>query len=107
MTRSNVRNKDLKWQSTENFKKAKSLCNVLLEKAKMQPFQKFASKETMTKKEFWNTVKLHSTIEIAREDAPISLEIKNKTVIEEQKLVQEFDSFYRNIVQNTSGKIQN
>ena len=37
--------------------------------------------------------------------APISLEIKNETVTEEQKLVQEFNSYYTNIVQSTSGRI--
>ena len=30
------------------YKKVKSICNVLLEKASKQHFQKFASKETMT-----------------------------------------------------------
>ena len=37
--------------------------------------------------------------------APISLEIKNEIVTEEQKLVQEFNSYYTNIVQSTSGRI--
>ena len=34
------------------YKKAKSLCNGLLVKARKQHFQKFASKKTMTNKEF-------------------------------------------------------
>ena len=52
---SNVRNKYLTQPSMEKvlvYKKAKSLFNVLLGKARKQHFQKFASKETITNKEF-------------------------------------------------------
>ena len=51
MTRSKARNKYLKWPYRETllaYKKAKSLCNVLLRKAVKQHFQKSGSNEPVT-----------------------------------------------------------
>ena len=45
------------------------------------------------------------TIKSVRQNALILLGIESKTVIEEQTLVHKFNSYYTNIVQNTSGKI--
>ena len=87
------------------YKEAKCLCNVFLEKAKKQHFQKFPSNEKMTNKEFCDTVKPFFTVKSVRGNAPVSLEINNKRVIGEQKLLQEFNSYYGNIVQNISGRI--
>ena len=45
-------------------------------------------------------------IKSVRESAPISLEIKSERVIEKQKLVHGFNSYYTNTAQNTSRRIQ-
>ena len=86
-------------------KKAKCLHSVLLGKAKKQHFQKFVFKEIMENKDFWNPVTPLLTIKSVQENAPVSLEIKNETVIKEQKLVQESNFYNTNIVQNTTGTI--
>lgn len=87
------------------YKRVKSLCNIFLEKAKKQHFQKVSSKETVTNKEFCDTVKPIFTIESVRGNAPVLLEINNERVIEEQKLLQEFSFYYVKIVQIISERI--
>ena len=119
MIRSKVRNKYLKWPCKENlsvYKKAKFYKKAMFPQEKH--FQRLASKITITNKKFWNIVKpfitsksvpentfIHFCSHCSIEHVPISLKIKNEAVTEEQKLVHEFNVYYTNIVQNTTGRI--
>ena len=57
----------------------------------------------MGKKQFWNTVKPFMMSKGFLHNEDISLHIGDKTVINCNELAKEFNEYYINIVQNTTG----
>ena len=58
----------------------------------------------MGNKQFWNTVKLFLTSKGFLHNEDIALHIGDKTVRDCNELAKEFNEYYINIVQNTTGK---
>ena len=58
----------------------------------------------MGNKTFWNTVKLFLTSKSFLHNEDIALHIGDKTVTDCNELAKEFNEYYINIVQNTTGK---
>ena len=58
----------------------------------------------MGNKQFWNTVKPFLTFKGFLHNEDISLHIGDKTVTDCYKLAKEFNKYYINIVQNTTGE---
>ena len=58
----------------------------------------------MGNKQFWNTVNPFLTSKGFLDNEDIALHIGDKIVTDCNKLVDEFDEYYLNIVQNATGK---
>ena len=107
MDRSRFKNKYFKWPSCENvlvYKKAKNIFNSLNKKAKKDYFKKATADGVMSKRKFWNTVKLFLTSKGFLHNDNISIDINGNIVEDEQKLTKEFNSYYINTAEITSGK---
>ena len=107
MDRSSIKSRYLKWPSRKNFlelKKAKSLYKNLTKKAKKQYFKSVSSKDLATNKQFWNVVKPFFSNKTFDSDDHILINEKGKIVDNEVKLVELFNSYFINAVENTTGK---
>ena len=107
MNRSKLKNRYTKWPSRENFlafKIQKNICKDLNKKTKKNYFSKITSNGVIGNKQFWNTVKPFLTYKGFPHNEDIALHIGDKTVTDCNELVKEFNEYYINIVQNTTGK---
>ena len=77
---------------------------ILTKRREKTTFQKFASNDVMGNKQFWNTVTPILTSKGFLHNKDIALHIGDKTVTDCNELAKEFNQYYINIVQNTSGK---
>ena len=108
MNRSILKNRYTKWLPCENlfaFKRQEIICKNLNKKTKKNYFCKITSNGVMGYKQFWNTVKPFLTASkgfLHNED--IALRIGDKIVTGCNELVKEFNEYYINILQNTTGK---
>ena len=106
MDRSRIKDRCLKLPSRENFlelKKAKRLCKNLYKTAKKQYFKSVSSEDRAANKQFWDVVKPFSNKNLDSNDH-ISINDKDKIVNDEVKLVELFNSYFINAVENTTGK---
>ena len=120
MDKSRIKNKYLKWPSTENVLAYKRLKINLINKSKKIYFQVHAGEGSATGKSFWKTVKpfistkgtpsSDNIITEAPNDTTInikegdSISIKAKDEIRDEKvLVDMFNNHYINIIEKTSG----
>ena len=90
MNRSKLKSRYTKWPSRENFlafKKQENICKM-----------------GMGNKQFWNTVKPFVTSKGFLHNEDIALHIGDKTVTDCNELAKEFNKYYINIAQNTTGK---
>ena len=107
MNRSKLKNRYTKWPSYENslaFKMQKNICKNLNKKTKKNYVSKIASNGVMGNKQFWNTVKLFLMSKGFLHNEDIALHIGDKTVIDYNELAKEFNEYFINIVQNTTGQ---
>ena len=86
------------------LKKAKRFCKNLTEKAKKQYFKSLSSKNQAANKQFWDVVKPFLSSKNLNSDDHISINNKDKIVDNEVKLVELFNSYFINAVENTTGK---
>ena len=108
MNRFKLKNRYTKWPSRENFltfKKQKNICKNLNKKTKKNYFSKITSNGVMGHKQFWNTVKPFLTSKGFLHNEDIALHIGDKSVTDCNELAKEFNEYYINIVQNTTGKV--
>ena len=107
MDRSKIKNRYLKWPFRENYlelKKAKNLCKNITKKAKKQCFKSVSSKDLAGNKPFWDVVKPLLSNKNFDFDDHISINDKSKIVGNEVKLVELFNYYLINAVENTVGK---
>ena len=107
MNRSKLKNRYTNRPSRENFlafKKQKNICKNLNKKTKKNYFSKITSKGTMGNKQFWNRVKPFLTSKGFLHNDDIALRIGDNIVTDCNELAKEFNEYYMNIVQNTTGK---
>ena len=107
MNRSKHKNRSTKWPSRENFlafKKQKNICKNLNKKTKKNYFSKITSNGVMGNKQFRDTVKPFLTSKGFLQNEDIAVHIGNMTVRDCHELAKEFNEYYINIVQNTTGK---
>ena len=108
MNRSKLKNRCTKWPSRENFlafKKQKNICKNLNKKMKKNYFSKITSNGVLRNKQFWNTVKPFLTSNGFLRNEDTAFHIGDKTVTDCNELAKEFNEYYINIIQNTSGKV--
>ena len=106
MTRSRITNNYPKWPSRENFlamKRAKNTCNNLAKSTKKEYFKKVTQKGFANNKVFWNTVKPFLTNKRFLTNDNITLENEGEIIKDKETLANLFNSYYINIVENTSG----
>ena len=104
--RSRLRNKYLKYSSTENFvnmKKIKNKCNSTCRKSKIKYLKRSTEKGISSSKQFWNFVKPFLTNKGCMSNDFISVRNGDVFVDKESKLVEIFNSHHINIVEKTSG----
>ena len=104
--RSRLRNKYLKYSSTENFvnmKKIKNKCNSTCRKSKIKYLKRSTEKGISSSKQFWNFVKPFLTNKGSMSNDFISMKNGDAFIDKESKLVEMFNSHYTNIVAKTSG----
>ena len=107
MNRSKLNNRYTKWPSHENFlvfKMQKNICKNLNEKTKKNYFSKITSNGVMGNKQFWNTVKPFLIAKGLLHNRDIVLHVGDKTVTDCNESAKEFNDYYINIVQSTTGK---
>ena len=107
MNRSKLKNRYTKWPSRENFlafTKQMSICKNLNKKTKKNYFSKIASNGVMRNKQFRDTVKPFLTSKGFLQNEDIAVHIGNMTVTDCNELAKEFNEYYINIVQITTGK---
>ena len=107
MNRSKLKSRYTKWPSRENFfafKKQENISKNLNKKAKKNYFSKITSNGVIENKQFWNTVKPFVTSKGFLHNEDIGLHIGDKTVTDCSELAKEFNKYYINIAQNTTGK---
>ena len=95
MNRSKLRNKYIKWPFRENFldyKKAKNTCNTLKKLAKKSYFDKVTSKDFVSNKAFWNTVKPFLANKGFLTNKNITIKHKDKTVTVNSELAHLFNT---------------
>ena len=103
MDRSRIKNSYLKWPSRENFlefRKAKCLCKNLTTKTKKQYFKSVSSKDMAANKQFWDVVKPFFSNKNFLSDNHISIKDKSKIADNEVKLVELFNTYFINAVEN-------
>ena len=108
MNRSKLKNRCTKWPSRENFlafKKQKNICKNLNKKVKKNYFSKITLNGVLRNKQFWNTVKPFLTSNGFLRNEDTAFHIGDKTVTDCNELAKEFNEYYINIIQNTSGKV--
>ena len=104
MSRSRLRSKYNKWSSRENFlefKKAKNHCNNLNKRSKKTYFEQM-SKQGLSSKSFWNTVKPFLTNKGFFTNENITIKDKEKIVTDNSELTEIFNTHYINIVEKSS-----
>ena len=104
--RSRLRNKYLKYSSTENFvnmKKIKNKCNSTCRKSKIKYLKRSTEKGISSSKQFWSFVKPFLTNKGCMSNDFISIRNGDVFIDKESKLVEMFNSHYINIVEKTSG----
>ena len=84
--------------------KQKNICKNLNEKMRQNYFSEVTWNGMMGNKQFWNTVNPFLTSKGFLHNEDIALHIGDKIVTDCNKLVDEFDEYYINIVQNATGK---
>ena len=107
VNRYKLKNRYKKWPSLENFltfKKQSNICKNLNKKTKKNYFSKITSNGVMGNKQFWNTVQPFLMAKGFLHNEDIVLHIGDKTVTDCNELAKEFNEYYINIVQNTTGK---
>ena len=107
MNRSKLKNRYTEWPSHENFlafTKQMNICKNLNKKTKKNYFSKITSNGVMGNKQFWNTVQPFLMAKGFLHNEDIVLHIGDKTVTDCNELAKEFNEYYINIVQNTTGK---
>ena len=95
MNRSKLRNKYIKWPFRENFldyEKAKNTCNTLNKLAKKSYFDKVTSKDFVSNKAFWNTVKPFLANKGFLTNKNITIKHKDKTVTVNSELAHLFNT---------------
>ena len=106
MTRSWLRSKYNKWQSSENvlaFRKAKNYRNNLNKMTKKAYFEQMTSRGFVNGKSFWKTVKPFLTNKGFFTCQNITVINKGKFISDNLKLTEIFNTHYINIVENSSG----
>ena len=107
MNRSKLTSRHTKCLSRENFlafKSQENICKNLNKKTKKNYFSKITSNGVIGNKQFWNTVKPFVTSKGFLHNEDIALHIGDKTVTDCNELAKEFNEYYINIGQNTTGK---
>ena len=107
MNRSKLKNRYTEWPSHENFlafTKQMNICKNLNKKTKKNYFSKITSNGVMGNKQFRDTVKPFLTSKGFLQNEDIAVHIGNMTVTDCHELAKEFNEYYINIVQNTTGK---
>ena len=105
MNRSKMRNKYNKWKSRENYlayQRAKYSCKKTGIKTKQNYYRRITQNGFMTNKLFWNTVKPLLTNKGNFAGGKIVLEENDILIHDEKILVEIFNDYYINIVENTT-----
>ena len=85
------------------MKWAKNTCNKLTKKTKKEYFKKVTGKGFANNKAFWNTIKPFLTNKGFLTNENISLESEGQIIKDNDTLTNLFNSYYINIVENTTG----
>ena len=103
---SRLKNKFCKNPSKENernYKRKRNLCLSLRRKAIKQYFSNVTSKGTVTKKEFWKTIRPFLTNKVCFENSDIMLINDDDMITDDKTLAKTFNEHYINTVERSSG----
>ena len=109
MRRSQLQTKYFKNKSENNylaFKKQRNFCSKLYKKERKKYYNSLDIKNITDKKQFWKTIKPFLS-EKSKVTSKIKLKDKNKIISNDDKVAEEFSTFFENVVKTLNIKPRN
>ena len=109
MRRSQLQTKYFKNKSENNylaFKKQRNFCSKLYKKDRKKYYNSLDIKNITDKKQFWKTIKPFLP-EKSKVTSKIKLKDKNKIISNDDKVAEEFSTFFENVVKSLNIKPRN